>query len=177
MPPPPPSGRQVEAADGDIIVVDGEARVSLLRRREAEVRVVVLPDSRAMLVIADWQAPAPAQDLGIERVWRFTEVDGQWPLEPRWQGRVTLVEAELPRGGAAPPLALETPAGRVEFHGARPGLVTAPGAATVITFSGMSGSGSLARRSTRPSDRRCRATSGRRSRRRRGRGLRAAAPR
>ena len=57
MPPPPPSGRQIEAADGDTIVVDGDARVSLLRRREAEVRVVVLPDSRAMLVIADWQTP------------------------------------------------------------------------------------------------------------------------
>lgn len=141
--PAPPSGRQIEAADGDTIVIDGHARVSVVRRHEADVRVVAMPESHAMLVIADWQAVEPSFDRGIERVWRFTDVSGQWPLDARWQGRVTLYEPDAPHGSAGPMLVLETPAGRVEFHGGR-AFDPTPGTAVVMTFNGMSGSGQIA---------------------------------
>ena len=120
MPAPPPSGRHIQVGDGDTIVVDGDARVSVVRRRQAEVRVVVLPDSRAMLGHRRLAVTRAAQDMGIERIWRFagSTANGRSSLAGRAASRSS---SPMARGGAAPPLALETPAGRVEFHGARPG--------------------------------------------------------
>lgn len=137
---PPPPGREIAAADGDVIVVSGNDRVSVVRRRDAEVRVVVLAEQKAMLVIADWQGFEP--DRGVDRVWRLTGVDGQWPLEPRWQGRVVLTEPDGP-GVARAPLTLETPAGVVEFRGGGPRPQPPSSAAAVITFTGMSSGGQM----------------------------------
>ena len=50
MRPPPPEGRQIETADGDTVVVTGDDRVTILRKRAAEVRVVFDEERRTILV-------------------------------------------------------------------------------------------------------------------------------
>lgn len=143
--PPAPEGRQIEAADGDTLIVNGDDRVTVIRRRQAEVRVVATPAQRTVIVLADWGTPASNSPDGVvDQTWIFRDVEGQWPFEARWQGAVTLLEPEVTRvaSGARPQptLIVETPVGRVLFTGMP--LVPAPvDGATVIQHRGMSGSG------------------------------------
>ena len=82
------SGRQLQAADGDTVVVDGDDRVSLVRRRQAHVRVVADETAGTVLVIADWGT----RELGATRRSR------QQNLAIRWCGRP--LAARKPLGSA-----------------------------------------------------------------------------
>lgn len=143
--PPAPDGRQIEAADGDTLIVNGDDRVTVIRRRQADVRVVATPAQRTVVVLADWGTPlSNAPDGVVDQTWIFRDVEGQWPFEARWQGAVTLLEPEVSRGASGarpmPTLILETPAGRVLFTG-MPFFPPPTDGATVIQHRGMSGSG------------------------------------
>lgn len=134
MRPPPPDGRQIDAADGDTIRIQGDDRVNVVRQRTAEVRVVFDAERRTALVIADWGTLEDAKpDGGVNRTWLFRELEGAWPLDARWQGSATIVEPESLRGGtatASATLTIETPAGPVVFIPGRPGprMPVPPGA-------------------------------------------------
>jgi TonB family protein len=135
MRPPPPDGRQIDAADGDTIRIQGDDRVNVVRQRSAEVRVVFDAERRTAIVIADWGTPEEATpDGGVNRTWLFREVEGTWPLDARWQGSATILEPESLRGETAmvsATLTIETPAGPVVFIPGRPGprMPVPPGAA------------------------------------------------
>lgn len=141
--PPAPEGRQIETADGDTVIVNGDDRVTVMRRRQAEVRVVATPAQRTVLVMADWGTPgSPAPDGSVDQFWLFRDVQGDWPFDARWQGAVTLVEPEAMRVSASIPatLILETGSGRVVFATSSFPATPADGV-TVIGFQGMSGGG------------------------------------
>lgn len=143
--PPAPEGRQIETADGDTVIVTGDDRVTVLRRRQAEVRVVATPAQRTVLVMADWGTPgSPAPDGTVDQFWMFREVQGDWPFDARWQGTVTIVEPEAMRVSASIPatLILETGSGRVMFATSSFPMTPADGV-TVIQFQAMSGGGQL----------------------------------
>lgn len=141
--PPAPDGRQIEAADGDTVIVDGDDRVLLVRRHHADVRVVVDAQARSILVIADWGTfDRPGPNGSVDRTWKFEGVGEGWPLGARWQGAVSILEPESLRtssGVRADPLLLETPAGRVAFRaGSDP---TPAGDSIVVTFARMQAGG------------------------------------
>lgn len=141
-----PIGRDVEVGDGDRIVVDGDARISLVRKHVGEVRVVADAAQRTIIVLADWgTAEHPSPDGAVNRSWRFTGISGAWPLEARWQGLATILEPELlPHPSAIPisaRLTLETPAGRVVFQGGPSGLAPPSADAIVIHHQSMSAGG------------------------------------
>ena len=139
--PPAPSGRQLQVGDGDIVIVDGDDRVSLVRRRQAHVRVVADESARTVLVIADWGTrESVAPDGRVNRTWRFAGIDGRWPLESRWEGVVVLMVPEMPPMSAGPSLTLETPAGAVAFVGGPPRSVAAD-ASVVLRYESLSGGG------------------------------------
>jgi TonB family protein len=136
-----PSGRQLEAGDGDTIVVDGDDRVSVVRRRQARVRVVADDTARTVLVIADWGTRRSAQPDGhVNRTWRFAGVDGRWPLDSRWEGDSVLTVPEMPPMGPGPILSFETPAGVVAFVGGPP-RAQGLDAAVVLRYESASGGG------------------------------------
>jgi TonB family protein len=138
--PPPTNGRQIQAGDGDTVVIDGDDRVSLLRRRQAHLRVVADEAARTVLLIADWGVGERAQPDGrVNRTWRFAGIDGRWPLENRWEGDAILLIPERPPMSAGPALSIETPAGVVAFMGGPPREV--PDASVVLRFESMSGGG------------------------------------
>ena len=139
--PPAPSGRQLQVGDGDIVIVDGDDRVSVVRRRQAHVRVVADESARTVLVIADWGTrESVAPDGRVNRTWRFAGIDGRWPLESRWEGVVVLMVPEMPPMSAGPSLTLETSAGAVAFVGGPPRSVAAD-ASVVLRYESLSGGG------------------------------------
>ena len=141
LPPPVPSGRQIQAADGDTIVVEGDDRVTVVRRRQARVRVVADETSQFVIVLADWGTRGSTEPDGrVDRTWRFANVDGRWPLESRWEAAATLVTPDIPPMTAAPVLSIDTPAGVVAFIGGLP-RATRIDAAAVLRYGSMSGGG------------------------------------
>lgn len=141
---PLPDGQRITARDGDVIVVENDDRVRMVRRRQASLRVVV-DNTRALVVIlADWVPAAGQPDGVVDQTWRFTQVEGTWPLEPRWQG---LAVVEAGEGMPGPPgpdgmLTLETPAGPVQFMRGLPWTSASSSAAAVIRYQGSSMGGS-----------------------------------
>lgn len=145
MRPPPPEGRQVEAADGDTVVIAGDDRVTVVRQRAADVRVVFDAERHTALVIADWGTPDDAKPDGrVNRTWLFREIEGAWPLDARWQGSAIIVEPESLRGPServSATLSLDTPAGPVVFMAGRPSPRVRPPAGTVLWHLEVSGGG------------------------------------
>jgi TonB family protein len=141
------SGRQIQAADGDTVVVENDDRISVVRQRVARVRVVANEEQNTLILLADW-APSGSTDPDgrVNRTWRFTGVEGRWPFDMRWEGLVTLRFPDGPFMGPGPAtatvpvLTLETSAGTVAFvNGAL--RSDPPGVDIPLRFGGMSGGG------------------------------------
>ncbi len=121
---PLPQGQRLVAQDGDTVVVENDARVNVVRRREALVRLVFDATRGHALILADFvSGPSLSADGLVDLTWQFGIQGGTWPLEPRWEGMVTLEETLPsvigPRGG----LVIETPQGVIEFVSAGMPLV------------------------------------------------------
>ncbi|HEY7498980.1 MAG TPA: hypothetical protein VH740_10720 [Vicinamibacterales bacterium] len=48
----PPWGQRIQAHDGDVIMVDGDDRVRVVRRRQANVRVIANAEERWVVVFS-----------------------------------------------------------------------------------------------------------------------------
>ena len=141
------SGRQIQAVDGDTVVVENDNRIAVVRRRTARVRVVADEGQKTLILLADWAPPGSTEPDGrVNRTWRFTGVEGRWPLDMPWEGLVTMWLSDGPSMGsgpamgAAPALTLETPAGTVAFVSGPP-RPDPPGVDLALRFGGMSGGG------------------------------------
>src|SRR5688572_21114755 len=63
---PPPSGDHIIARDGDVIVVENDAQVGVVRRRGAYARVVFNAEERWFLLLVDHATPGrPADGVSI----------------------------------------------------------------------------------------------------------------
>jgi TonB family protein len=91
QPLPSASGRVIEAAEGDVIVVPGGARVAVVTRTQVQARLVYVAAQQTLLLLTD---PALGFGAGMPdakgvRSWR---IQHPWPLEPRWEGSATIDE-------------------------------------------------------------------------------------
>jgi hypothetical protein len=64
---PPPSGNHIVARDGDVVVVENDASVGIVRRRESSVRVVFNADERWLLLLVDHATSARPADGRVTR--------------------------------------------------------------------------------------------------------------
>jgi protein TonB len=93
QPLPTASGRVIEAADGDLVVVPSGARVAIVRRTQVQARLVYLAAQQTLLLLTD-----PALGLGDHvsmpeaKGFRRFHVQSPWPLEARWEGSATIDE-------------------------------------------------------------------------------------
>ena len=55
--PPPPAGQEISARDGDRIIVDDDARVQIVRQRQATVRAIFNHEQRTLIMLADYAKP------------------------------------------------------------------------------------------------------------------------
>ena len=105
----PPSGTRIIAQDGDAVVVENDARVSIVRRREVYLRAVFNAMDRWLVLLVDHAA-----DGGVDRTHHFTDVEGAWPFGERWEGAATIEEYSI-IGDAPGGLGIVTPDGLVQL--------------------------------------------------------------
>ena len=92
---PLPSGNRIVAQDGDVIVVESDARIRIVRRREAYVRAVFNAAERWLVVLVDHAMPAESPDGRVDRVHYYRGIGGAWPFGARWEGVATIEEYSM----------------------------------------------------------------------------------
>ena len=97
---PLPPGNRIVAQDGDVVVVENDARVRIVRRREANVRVVFNAAERWLLILMDYAMPARSADGRVDYVHYFPDIGGQWPFAARWEGSATVEEYSMVSQGS-----------------------------------------------------------------------------
>jgi hypothetical protein len=135
---PPPAGEEIAASDGDRVILDDDARIHIVRRRQGTFRTIFNPEKRVLIVLADYAKPGQFPDGEVDSTLNFYELEGDWPLGSRWEGTTTLLKYEGdPQFSTG--YALVTPQGLVHLSLGRPGLRKPdPAAAAVLWFRGSS---------------------------------------
>lgn len=114
-PGPLPEGRTIEARDGDLIVVDEDARVRFVRRRHAIGRLIFNAEERWAVLLADFvPGNGGAADGVVDFSYSWREIEGEWPIEARWEGSL-VIEDYMSPGFAPSSIGLVLPAGRIQF--------------------------------------------------------------
>ena len=96
-PDPPPPGQRLEARDGDIVIVEDDARVQLVQRKQGAGRVVYDAQRGWVMVLLDANSRTSPPDGNVDWSYRFAGVAGEWPLGERWEGPV-VVDQYRPAG-------------------------------------------------------------------------------
>lgn len=69
------------------------------------------------LVLVDYKAAAGEPDGGVDMTYSYTGLIGDWPLETRWEGAVTIEDYSIAGEVGPSGLGLVTPRGLVQFIG------------------------------------------------------------
>ena len=110
---PLPSGNQITAQDGDTVVLQGDARVRIIRHRDAVVRVVFSSAERWVILLADFVVNGKADGV-VDMSYRYADVKGDWPMEARWQGRAVVSDYVIAPDGRTS-LGFTGPSGLIRF--------------------------------------------------------------
>ena len=135
---PATAQQDIIARDGDRIIVDDDARIQIVRRRQVAVRTIFNQEQRLLIVLVDYSKPGESPDGQVDWASNFHEVEGHWPLGERWEAMTNVFQYEgdppLPGG-----LALETPQGLVRLLPSGPVMSRPdPSALAVLSFHGSS---------------------------------------
>src|SRR5262245_26839208 len=111
---PLPAGSTMSAHDGDTVLIEDDARVRLIRRRRARVRVVFDPTQRWLILLARYQPHNGITTDGIDS-YTFRDLEGDWTLETRWEGDSTLDVYALAGQAGYAGVGFQTPSGTVQL--------------------------------------------------------------
>jgi TonB family protein len=93
-----------------------------MRRREANVRAVWDASRKSLLLLGDFASATSGPDGLVDMVYRFSDISGEWPLGPRWEGTATIDEYWIGDGGRRS-MVVSTPAGVYELSSPPPGRI------------------------------------------------------
>lgn len=116
---PLPEGRSIEARDGDLVIVDGDARVRFVRRRQAVGRLIFNAEERWLVLLADFIPSGGSADGLVDFSYNWRDIEGEWPIDARWDGSL-VVEDYMSPGFAPNSISLLLPAGRIQLFGGGP---------------------------------------------------------
>jgi TonB family protein len=107
--------QRIRAVDGDTVVINGDARVNIVRSRSAHIRAVFNADEHWLIVLARLN-DRQQLSTGVDEAFMFREVDGPWSLGARWEGDAS-VETYSAAGESGGPAGygLRTSAGLVQL--------------------------------------------------------------
>lgn len=134
---PMPQGRNITGRDGDTILLNGDDRVRIIRRRQAIVRSVFDPSRQWVILIADFAKPDSDPDGLVDTVYSFRDITGAWPLGARWEGQV-VIEEHSGEPGPQRGIVLRTGQGAIQLYSGPPqnAEFQEPGAIAVVHYSG-----------------------------------------
>ena len=130
------TGQAIRAKDGDVILVENNDKVKIVRRRQANVRILHYAGQRWVVVLADWVTGPGGGDGRVDWALHYRDVTGTWPLGERWEGTAYLDEYSSiagPGGG----IGLTTRDGLVQLLNSSPAAdktFADPSAVAVLTF-------------------------------------------
>jgi TonB family protein len=135
---PLPQGSTIDAHDGDTVLIDDDARVRLIRRRPAHVRVVFDSTERWLILLARYR-PQNGISTDVIDGYTFRDVEGDWTLDPRWEGDTTLeIYSMADRPGPSGGIGWRMPQGTVQVLAGDQRLFRDPAAAVVLEYHGSS---------------------------------------
>ena len=145
---PLPAGQRLEARDGDRVIVEDDARVTIVRRRHARVRAVFNPNQRWLILLATYRRPDAAFSGRVDETFNFQGVSGDWPLPPRWEGDAEIEQyTNAGEGVGFRGVGIESPVGMVQLFGPVEARDASrePAAAAVLSYrgSGRAGGGGV----------------------------------
>jgi TonB family protein len=112
---PPASSRRLQGKDGDVIVVNGDDRLTVVRHREGNVRLVYDAEKRSLLLMTDVSGRSGNEPDGlVDAIHSFTDVTGEWPFGARWEGSASINEYSTGEGGRRS-IVISTPAAVIEL--------------------------------------------------------------
>lgn len=116
-PTPMPEGQRITASDGDTIVIEGDARVRIVRRWPAFVRLVADTERRfVVLIVEHLSALGAAPTYRSDKSYTFGEITAEWPMATRWEGPALVDEhVDAAQGPHVRVLSLETSHGTILF--------------------------------------------------------------
>lgn len=130
-------GQRVTVAQGDTVVIEGNATIPIIRRRPAFVRAIADGDRGFVVLVVEYLKAAgdPPSRL-TDRTVALTLPEGQWqwPLPARWEGPAWLEEDGAPMTARGEILRMETSEGTIAFADTLPD--SAPGPGTRVHFRG-----------------------------------------
>ena len=137
---PPPPGQRIQANDGDVVLIEGDARVRIVRRRAANARAIYDQDQQWFLLLADYVPPKGGKPNGtVDATYMFRALHGNWPFDARWEGPVVIedyVDTDFPpvSGGVG----IVFPFGLVQFFAMpkSPDLYVMSSAVAVLRYGG-----------------------------------------
>lgn len=142
---PLPAGSTINARDGDTVLIDDDARVRLIRRRPAHVRVVFDSTQRWLILLARYRPQNGISTDGIEG-YTFRDVAGDWTLGRSWEGDTTLeIYSMAGRPGVSGGVGWRMPQGTVQLLAGDQQLFRNPAATVVLEYHGSSRSTESAR--------------------------------
>ena len=130
------TGQIIRAKDGDVILVENNDKVKIIRRRQANVRILHYAEQRWIVVLADWLSVPGGADGRVDWALHYRDVSGTWPMGERWEGTAYLDEYSSiagPGGG----IGLTTSSGLVQLLNSSPAAdktFADPAAVAVLTF-------------------------------------------
>jgi TonB family protein len=138
-------GQRIAVGDGDLITIDGDARVRIVRRRPAAIRTIYNEAQQWIVLLVDFEPAAGAKPDGhVDATFQFSRVSN-WPLGERWEGDAIVEEYMMAGPGlTAGGVGLIVPAGQLQLLSA-PGLdlFRSPSALSVITYIGSGRGGGM----------------------------------
>ena len=136
---PAAAQQDINARDGDRVIIDDDARVQIVRRRQAAVRTVFLEPQKTLIVLIDHAKGGELPDGRPDASMHYSELQGTWPLGARWEGFTTILEyssaARFVSG-----FGLMSPLGLLQLLPSN-GQEMRETSATVFTFRGFGGGG------------------------------------
>jgi TonB family protein len=140
---PLPAGQAISAKDGDTVVVDRGVRIRVVRRTEANARVLFSASERSVVLLVDFKGPAATQpDGNVDATYFFSNVAGAWPLGERWEGSLVIDEYSLLGAGSQAGIGLRIPGGVVLLLSTMEAVADAFADASALATLTYAGSGS-----------------------------------
>lgn len=135
-------GQRIPVKDGDVVLINSGAQVRIVKRGDAMVRAIFNPDKRWVVILADYAAPNGSTDGGVDKTYTFYELDTDWPMGERWEGKAALEEYSVAGEIGPSGLGIVLPGGLVQLFDSRGDkLFRDASAVSVIPVHGGAGGG------------------------------------